>query len=374
MLFSRRDVARLAAAVVPVAWARTGHARGDERTRREGLWAQGRARAVAGRFGGVEVGLIAPDLLDAAAQRPEPMLALALRLGLASIELRGEPIEAKLGAPQRPAPGTTPAPAAAAPPTPPTGAATTPPTPAAAAPPQAAGTPGTSPKPLTPAQIAAQVRAALRTWRLAATAETFAPLKAQFAKAGVAINVLRMPLGDGMSDEELDYSFNAARWLGARAVTCDAPVSHARRLGLFADKHRMRVGFSGQSDVTTVDAFGRPGAWEQAFFYSPLNGACLDVGHYTAGNGTTALDFLRRYHGRITNLHLSDRRTGQGPSVPWGEGNTPLREILQLVQRERYALPVTIALSYPIPPSSSVEAELARCVAFCEAALAGPVR
>jgi len=337
MVFSRRDVGRMAASVVPALWAGTGRAQSGP---------------AAQRFGGVEIALGVPADLDPLLQRPEPMLALAGRLRLTAVELRGEAIEAALGAldppPPRPTPPATPA--------------------------RTGGAPATPPRPPTPAQIAAQARTALRTWRLAAKPAMFEPMRAQFAKAGVAIPIVRMPLGDGLNDEEIDYSFNVARWLGARAVTCDAPVSQARRLGMFAEKHRMRVGFCGQSDVTNVDAFGRPGAWEQAFFYSPQNSACVDVGHYTAGNGTSAVEFLRRYHARITNISLADRKTGQGPSVPWGEGNTPLREILQLVQRERYPWTVTIALSYPVPAGSTVEAELARCVSFCEAALAGSFR
>jgi hypothetical protein len=336
MVFSRRDVGRMAASVLPALWVRSGSAQTGPAAR---------------RFGGVELALGVPVGPGPLLPRPE---LLAERLGLTAVELRGEAIEAALGALERPAPRPTP-PASATPA--PTGAA-----------------PATPPRPPTPAQIAAQARAALRTWRLAATPAMFEAVRAQFAKAGVAIPIVRMPLGDGLYDEEIDYSFNVARWLGARALTCDAPVSQARRLGLFAEKHRMRVGFCGGSDVTNVDAFGRPGAWEQAFFYSPQNSACVDVGHYTAGNGTSAVEFLRRYHARITNICLSDRKTGQGPSVPWGEGNTPLREILQLVQRERYPWTVTIAVSYPLPSGSTVEAELARCVSFCEAALGGPFR
>ena len=55
--------------------------------------------------------------------------------------------------------------------------------------------------------------------------------------------------------------------------------------------------------------------------------------------------------------------------MPWGQGDTPLREILQLMKRESYKFTATIELEYPIPEGSSVVNEVANCVTFCKAAL-----
>ena len=49
---------------------------------------------------------------------------------------------------------------------------------------------------------------------------------------------------------------------------------------------------------------------------------------------------------------------------------TPLKEILQLMKRERYKFQATIELEYPIPEGSTTLAELAKCVQFCKDALA----
>ena len=42
---------------------------------------------------------------------------------------------------------------------------------------------------------------------------------------------------------------------------------------------------------------------------SKYHGANLDIGHYTAANGDP-IDFIEKYHDRITNLHLKDQEEG----------------------------------------------------------------
>ena len=165
-----------------------------------------------------------------------------------------------------------------------------------------------------------------------------------------------------------DYCFTVAKHLGARAITCEPPLSQTKRLGRFADRHQMVVAYHNHSNISSVEAFGRTGAWEQAFFYSKNNWANADVGHFTAGNGKPPIDFLREYHSRITNIHLKDRKIN-GPNMPWGQGDTPLKEILQMMKRENYKFTATIELEYPIPDGSSVVKEVANCVTFCKDAL-----
>jgi sugar phosphate isomerase/epimerase len=173
-----------------------------------------------------------------------------------------------------------------------------------------------------------------------------------------------------MSDDEVDYCFQVAKAVGARGITCEPPVSETRRLGQFAEKHKMMIGYHGHSNVSSPESFGRPGAWEQAFFYSKWNGANIDVGHFAAGNSVPATDFIKRYHDRITNLHLKDRKFNEGENVPWGQGDSQVKEILQLMKREKYPFMATIELEYRIPEGSDTMTELAKCIQFCKDALA----
>ncbi|HYW72663.1 MAG TPA: hypothetical protein VE961_16690, partial [Pyrinomonadaceae bacterium] len=71
-----------------------------------------------------------------------------------------------------------------------------------------------------------------------------------------------------------------------------------------------------------------------------------------------------------TNLHLKDRKINQGPNMPWGQGDTQIKEILQLMKKEKYGFPACIELEYPVPEGSTVMAELAKCVQYCKDALA----
>ena len=56
--------------------------------------------------------------------------------------------------------------------------------------------------------------------------------------------------------------------------------------------------------------------------------------------------------------------------MPWGKGDTPLRQILQLMKTARYKFPAGIELEYPIPAGSTPPAEIAKCLQFCKNALA----
>ena len=179
--------------------------------------------------------------------------------------------------------------------------------------------------------------------------DKYAALRKKYNDAGVSIDIVKFGLGPDMTDEEVDYCFNVAKALGCKAITCEPPVSETKRLGKFADKHQIRLGYHNHSNATSVESFCRPGAWEQAFFYSDWNGANVDIGHFCAGNSMSPADFIRSYHDRITNLHLKDRKFDQGPNMPWGEGDTPIRQILQMMKAEKYRFMATIELGVSSP-------------------------
>jgi len=59
-----------------------------------------------------------------------------------------------------------------------------------------------------------------------------------------------------------------------------------------------------------------------------------------------------------------------GPNVPFGEGDTPVALILQLMKRNGYTFPADIELEYEVPEGSNPVAEVRKCVEFCRNALA----
>jgi hypothetical protein len=56
--------------------------------------------------------------------------------------------------------------------------------------------------------------------------------------------------------------------------------------------------------------------------------------------------------------------------MPWGEGDTPVAEILKLVQKNKWPIYFDIELEYPIPEGSDAQKEVIKCVEYCRKILA----
>lgn len=211
----------------------------------------------------------------------------------------------------------------------------------------------------------ARIGAARSQWRKSAPMARYRALRRLYDDAGVKIDILK--LGDaGWPDADIDYAYETARVLGARGISFEAEDQAARRMAPFADKHRLLNGMHNHLQ------YGDPAFdVDRLLSYSPRNDLNLDLGHYVASTGRSPIPFLQKYHARISHLHLKDRRTPEhgGDNTPWGQGDTPLREVLQLLQKERYAITAMIELEYEVPKDSSVLAEMKKCVDYCRAAL-----
>jgi len=290
------------------------------------------------RFGGVQIGINVPYSFHGQYTGPEQCLDAVVKLDLSSVELRAQPIEQFMGAPANLV--------AYPPPRQPRG-------------------------PMTPERQAARKAAAeeLRTWRLAASMDKVKAFRKKYEDTGVKIEIVKVDAIDTFSDEEIDYMFGLAKTAGAHAISCEIPLSHTKRLGQFGEKHKMMIGYHGHTNITSPEAFGRPESWETAMSYSKYNGINLDIGHFVAGNSISPIPFLEKYHDRVTHIHLKDRKMHDGPNVPWGMGDTPIKETLQLMQKEKYRFPGVIEFEYPVPQGSDMMTEIAKCVAFCKNAL-----
>jgi len=62
--------------------------------------------------------------------------------------------------------------------------------------------------------------------------------------------------------------------------------------------------------------------------------------------------------------------TDGAQNLEWGKGETPIKEILNVMRQEKYKFPASIELEYQIPEGSDAVAEVAKCVQFCKAAQA----
>ncbi|HEY6291986.1 MAG TPA: sugar phosphate isomerase/epimerase, partial [Terriglobia bacterium] len=59
-----------------------------------------------------------------------------------------------------------------------------------------------------------------------------------------------------------------------------------------------------------------------------------------------------------------------GTYTPFGQGDTPIKGVLQLLKKEKYDFPGNIELEYPIPSDSTLIAEMKKCLAYCKDCLA----
>ena len=121
-------------------------------------------------------------------------------------------------------------------------------------------------------------------------------------------------------------------------------------------------------------AQGSMTAFDKAFALSKGNKANVDFGHWVAGGnvGGTPMQFLEKYHDRIGSFHLKDRTTPGlcALNLAWGTGETPIKEILQLVKKNKWDIPGVDRARVPRAGGSDAVKEVAKCVQYTKAALA----
>ena len=278
------------------------------------------------KFAGVQIGLNVPYSFGGVGMSGDDVLKNCVQLGISGLELRTQPVEAFLGAPAKaakPAKGETAKPAAAS-----------------------------------------ATEADIRKWRESAPVEKAREFRKKYEDAGVLIEIMKVDGLFKMSDGELDYAFTLAKTLGAHAISTEIAKTddELKRVGQFADKHKCLVGYHGHA------ATG-PDHWEKAFTFAEHNGANVDIGHFVAGDHGSPVPFITKHHARVTHVHIKDRKKGNGANTPFGEGDTPIIEVLRLIRDNKWPIQATIEFEYKIPAGSDRMTEIARAIKYCHDAL-----
>jgi sugar phosphate isomerase/epimerase len=328
-MYTRRELGKLALTALPAA-----HLLGS------GAFAQAKPNS---KVRGVMIGMNVPYNFGGRTAPVDEIIDKCVQLGVSGLELRTQPVEAFLGLPDVLVTAAAPA-------------------------------GGRNAKPSTPEQDAARKAAVaeISKWRLAAPMDKATALRKKFEDAGILVEIVKVDGIFDMTDEVIDYEFQLAKALGARAISTeithvdpkepDVAMSRHKRLGQFADKHKLMVGYHGHTETG-------PKEWEDLFKLARYNGANLDIGHFIAGNKTSPVPFLKQYHERITHVHIKDK-TFKDTNVPFGTGDTPIKEVLQVIRDNKWPIQATIEFEYPIPAGSDRMTELKKCVDYCRAALA----
>jgi hypothetical protein len=288
------------------------------------------------KFGGVQVGAITYSWRSMPGNAEE-ILQYCLQTGISSIELMGDVAERYAGLPQGPAEPIS-------------------------------GVFLSDAEQAAYEKSAKEAAEAQRKWRISAPMKKFEDLRKMYNEAGVNIHIAKFQPGD-WSDEEIEYSFNAAKALGAKGVSNEIGDNACKQLGPISQKHGMYAIFHQHLQP------GEPGwTFDKFLEYSPANMLNFDVGHYFGATGLHPNGIIERLHNRIISVHLKDK-TGPktnpaNTNMPWGKGETPIADILLLIKKNNWPIYADIELEYPVPEDSNAVTEVRKCVEFCKAILA----
>jgi sugar phosphate isomerase/epimerase len=306
------------------------------------------AFAAVPRIGGVRIGLQSASFTYSG-MNLDGIMRTMCDLGLAEIDMMSEHVENYLGAPVK-LPGTgRPRPWARGTPNPPMQPQSQPGSNVAGSVPP----PGVRRFAMDPA-----AREALRQLRLNVDLGKFREITKRFTDAGLKFFSYNLSFNETFSDEEIEKGMLMARALGTHIITASSPVSIFTRVAPFAEKHDVIVAMHNHTNG--------PEDFAEAMAVSKNIWVNLDIGHFVA-SGYDPISYIKDHHSRITNIHIKDRKKDRGPEMPFGEGDTPLPEVLRLVQRERYDFPVCIEYVGPDGPP----VELKRCLDYCKRVLRG---
>lgn len=265
------------------------------------------------KFGGVQLGAITYSFRSMPDQSLGAVLNYAVQSGLSSIELMGSPVEEYAGIPKT------------------------------------------------------KDAEELKKWRASVSMDVFKAARKMFEKAGVKIHILKLGAPQ-WSDEEIDYAFNAAKVLGAKGISMEISEEAAKRMQPFAEKHKLYVIFHNH---------GQPADPNFSFDKILAMGSMLrlnfDAGHYFGYTGKNPCELIERLHKSIISVHIKDK-TGPQNATPnknqsFGEGETPVKEVLNLIKKNKWPIYADIELEYTVPENSDAVKEVAKCISYCKAAL-----
>jgi sugar phosphate isomerase/epimerase len=206
-------------------------------------------------------------------------------------------------------------------------------------------------------------REEMRKWRVSVPLDYFKGIRKKFNDAGINLYGYNYSFNDSFSDEEIDRGFDMAKALGVKIITASTTIPVAKRVAPFADKHKMIVAMHGHSNLTDPNQFAKPESFAAAMAMSKYFKVNLDIGHFTAAN-YDAVDYIQKNHENIVLLHLKDRKKDEGPNVPWGEGDTPIKQVLLLLKEKKWPLPAFIEYEYKGAGTS--QEEVKKCYDYCK--------
>jgi sugar phosphate isomerase/epimerase len=208
----------------------------------------------------------------------------------------------------------------------------------------------------------------LKAWRNSEeTMNKYVALKKKFNDAGVNIHIYKWEAG--RSDEELDYSFKVAKALGAIGISTEIGEEACTRVGAAAERAGMVAIFHNHAQFRKEDF-----DVDKLLAMNPANRLNFDIGHYFGSTGKSPVAFIEKYHDQIASIHVKDKTAKDNEvkadvNMPFGQGETPVIEVLRLIQKNNWPIYCDIELEYKIPEGSDAVKETAICREYCKKVL-----
>jgi len=217
----------------------------------------------------------------------------------------------------------------------------------------------------------------LAKWREAVKPSDFQVIRKMFTDAGIDLRILCFNMGVNITEIDIDYAFRMAQALQVKIISSSSTVTVARRAAPIADKYKITWAAHGHDNVKDPEQFATPEVFAKVLAMGKYMGINLDIGHFTAA-GFDPVAFIKENHARITNLHIKDRKKSppgqmtpiQNNNYPWGEGDTPICDVLQLLKKERYNIPANIEYEYGARATGDAVTEVTKCFEYAKKCLA----
>lgn len=210
-------------------------------------------------------------------------------------------------------------------------------------------------------------KSALKAWRENPPLDQVKAIRSKLNDAGIELYAFNYSFREDFTDPQIENGFKIAQAMGVNKITASSNVSTAPRIAKFAEQYKVYVGMHNH-DSMKKNEFSTPEDFAEAMKghskYIKIN---LDIGHFTAAN-FDPVQFLEEHHADILTLHFKDRKKNHGANMPFGQGETNIKGVLEVLKSKHYPIPAMIEYEYGKPGMDTV-AEVKKAFEYMKQAL-----